>query len=302
MVLAESELSHRAAEDSLPLRDAFAVLFFVSVGMLFDPAVLVERPLAVLVTLLIIVVGKAIVAYVIVRAFGHSRSRALTISASLAQIGEFSFILAGLGLTLGLLEPEAQSLILAGAILSIVLNPFLFTILDRLEARATASEASAERDRDLPEPTSATGHAVVVGYGTVGRNLAANLRSAGRPFVVIDDREEEMAKLRAEGVDTVVGNAADDAVLQAANIAQAATLFVAIPNVFEAGQVIEKARRLHPGIRIVARAEDEPQLAHLREHGADEVVIGRREIALGMLAEAAGARQGDAAIIAPREA
>ncbi len=302
MVLAESELSHRAAEDSLPLRDAFAVLFFVSVGMLFDPAVLVERPLAVLVTLLIIVVGKAIVAYVIVRAFGHSRSRALTISASLAQIGEFSFILAGLGLTLGLLEPEAQSLILAGAILSIVLNPFLFTILDRLEARATASEASAERDRDLPEPSSATGHAVVVGYGTVGRNLAANLRSAGRPFVVIDDREEEMAKLRAEGVDTVVGNAADDAVLQAANIAQAATLFVAIPNVFEAGQVIEKARRLHPGIRIVARAEDEPQLAHLREHGADEVVIGRREIALGMLAEAAGARQGDAAIIAPREA
>lgn len=300
MVLAESELSQRAAEDSLPLRDAFAVLFFVSVGMLFDPAVLLERPFPVLATVAIIVVGKAVIAYSIVRAFGHSRARAMTISASLAQIGEFSFILAGLGVGLGLLTPEAQDLVLAGAIISIVFNPFLFAVLDRMVSGTGEAEAAPDESGQSPS-ASARGHAVVVGYGTVGQNLVANLRSLGRPLVVVDDREERMAELRGEGVQAITGNAADAVTLEAANIGAAAFLFVAIPNVFEAGQVIEKARRLNPGINVVARGEDEAQLLHLRERGADEVVIGRREIALGMIAEAAGDRAAQPAIIATSE-
>jgi CPA2 family monovalent cation:H+ antiporter-2 len=294
MVLAESELSHRAAEDSLPLRDAFAVLFFVSVGMLFDPVVLVERPLAVLATVLIIVVGKSVAAYGIVRAFGYPNAQALTISASLAQIGEFSFILASLGVGLGLMSAEAQDLILGGAIVSIVLNPLLFGAIDRMGARTPPPAAP-------PDPTSGTltqsyaaRHAVVVGFGMVGRNLVAEMQAEGRPFLVIDDREEEMARLRAAGVEALTGNAADANVLDAANVAHADWLFVAIPNVFEAGQVIEKARRVNADLRIAARAENETELAHLRERGADEVVIGRREIALGMLSQAFGDGERDA--------
>jgi CPA2 family monovalent cation:H+ antiporter-2 len=286
MVLAESELSHRAAEDSLPLRDAFAVLFFVSVGMLFDPAVLVERPLQVLATVLIIVLGKSVAAYGIVRAFGHSNLRALTISASLAQIGEFSFILAALGVGLGVMVPEAQDLVLAGAIGSILVNPLLFTLLDRIEARqpqpAPQQPQAVERMQ-----SHLVGHAVVVGYGTVGRVLAETLRASDHVFLVIDDRNQT-AKLRDEGIETVIGNAADTAVLEAANVARAAWLFVAIPNVFEAGQVIEKARSVNPRIRVAARAETEAERAHLLDVGADEVIVGRREIALAMIAEALG--------------
>ena len=249
--------------------------------MLFD---LVEQPLQVLATVLIIVFGKSLAAYGIVRAFGHSNLRALTISASLAQIGEFSFILAGLGVGLGVMPAEAQDLVLAGAILSILVNPLLFGLLDRMEARQPqpAGEHTGER-----MPSRIGGHAVVAGYGTVGRVLAETLREAGRPFLVIDDRKET-AKLRDEGIETVIGNAADTAVLEAANVAQAAWLFVAIPNVFEAGQVIEKARSVNPELRVAARAETEAERTHLLDVGADEVVVGRREIALALIAEAFG--------------
>ena len=147
MLLNESEFSHKAAQDSLPMRDAFAVLFFVSVGMLFDPHIVVEQPLAILATFLIIVFGKSVAAWAIVRAFGKSHSTALTISASLAQIGEFSFILAGLGLSLKILPQAGHDLILAGALLSIVVNPFLFTLLDRWQAKQDARAAAL-----VPEP------------------------------------------------------------------------------------------------------------------------------------------------------
>ncbi len=290
MVLAESELSHRAAEDSLPLRDAFAVLFFVSVGMLLDPAVFVEWPLALLATVLIIVVGKSAAAYAIVRAARRPHAEALTISSSLAQIGEFSFILATLGLDLGLLSPEAQDLIVAGAIVSIVLNPLLFAALDRLAERAAPAEPARAEPRTA-EPAlvgDARGSSIVVGYGMVGRTLAAALEADGRPFVVVDDREEEMAGLRARGIEAISGNAADALVLDAAGIAEATWLFVAIPNVFEAGQVVERGRRANPGLRITARAENDTEVAHLRALGADAVVIGRRELALGMQAAALG--------------
>lgn len=144
MVLAESEFSQRAAEESLPLRDAFAVLFFVSVGMLFDPSVLIEDPWAVLGTVLIVVVGKSLAAFAVVRAFGHGNRTALTISASLAQIGEFSFILIGLAISLEILPDRARGLLLSAAILSILLNPLMFALINRLKREVAPEPATAD--------------------------------------------------------------------------------------------------------------------------------------------------------------
>src|SRR5262245_5261880 len=173
MVLSESELSQRAAGETLPLRDAFSVLFFVSVGMLFDPVAVVKHWPLVLVTVGIIVFGKSVAAYAIVRAFGHSHATALTISASLAQIGEFSFILAGLGVSLALMPEQGRDRVLAGAIISIFLNPFLFALLDRILAKpdaptAAAAPAEADGPREPVPVTALTGHIVLVGHGRVG--------------------------------------------------------------------------------------------------------------------------------------
>ncbi|MDJ0391409.1 YbaL family putative K(+) efflux transporter [Roseomonas sp. E05] len=297
MVLAESPLSHRAAEETLPLRDAFAVLFFVSVGMLFNPNVVVAAPLALLGTVIIILVGKSIAAYVIVRAFGRSHSVALTISASLAQIGEFSFILAGLGVALGVLPEEGRDLILAGAILSIFCNPFAFILIDRLVGRPAPAQApapvpapppAAREDEEATDlrPTSLTGHAVLVGYGRVGSLVGQGLRKAGQPVLVIEERREGVEAARADGLEALLGNAADPEVLAAANLAAAERLFVAIPESFHAGQVVEQARATNPGIEILARAHTEAEVEHLMQLGATLTVMGEREIARGMLAHA----------------
>lgn len=279
MILSESELSHRAAEESLPLRDAFAVLFFVSVGMLFDPSVLVREPLLVLATVLIIVVGKSLAALLIVRAFGHPMSTALTISASLAQIGEFSFILATLGISLDLLSPVARDLILGGAILSILINPLLFSLLDRLKPASSGAKAG-----DAPAPLALKDHVVLVGYGRVGRGIGEQLRARGQAFVVIESQLEFVEALRAEGVPVLYGNAAQDAVMEAAAIAHARWLLVAIPEAFEAGQIIEHARAANPSLQVAARAHSEAEVEHLEKHGAQQVIMGEREIARGMLA------------------
>lgn len=279
MILSESELSHRAAEESLPLRDAFSVLFFVSVGMLFDPSILVREPLLVLATVLIIVVGKSLAAWLIVRAFGHPNSTALTISASLAQIGEFSFILATLGLSLDLLSPMARDLILGGAILSILLNPLLFSLLDRYEAR----HAEPADVQDVPPTVDLQDHVVLVGYGRVGRGIGEQLRAQGKPFVVIEAQREHLEALRQDGVPALYGNAAQSELLKAAAVERARWLLVAIPEVFEAGQVIENALELNAGLKVVARAHSDAEIEHLEKHGAQRVIMGEREIARGML-------------------
>lgn len=295
MILSESELSHRAAEESLPLRDAFAVLFFVSVGMLFDPHVLVTHPWMLLATVLIIVVGKSLAALLIVRAFGHPLSTALTISASLAQIGEFSFILATLGMSLGLLSPTARDLILGGAILSILINPLLFSLLDgfklQLEKREEAMLATLPATADVAlvdpvpaVPLSLQGHAVLIGYGRVGRCVGEALMAQCKAFVVIEDHRELVDNLRQQGMHALYGNAVDVDVLQRANIASARWLLVAIPGVFEAGQLIEHARLANPSIEIIARAHSEAEIQHLEKHGASHVIMGEREIAHGMVA------------------
>jgi CPA2 family monovalent cation:H+ antiporter-2 len=284
MIMAESELSQQAANETLPLRDAFAVLFFVSIGMLFDPMVLLREPLAVLATLLIIVVGKSIAALIIVRAFKRPMSTALTISASLAQIGEFSFILVGLGVSLKLLPEAGRDLVLAGAILSILVNPLLFAILDKILPGMIAKEAKA-RGEAPPASAAAQPHAVLVGYGRVGKAVAEGLK--GRtPLVVIEDDVERAEDLRKAGFETVGGNAVKPEVLLKAGLDKATHLFVAVPNPFEAARIIEQARAANPQALIVARAYTDADVALLKQMGASHALIGEEEIARGMLAKA----------------
>jgi monovalent cation:H+ antiporter-2, CPA2 family len=295
MILSESELSQRAARESLPLRDAFAVLFFVSVGMLVDPSIVIRQFWPLLATLFIILVGKSLAAFLIVRLFGHPTSHALTISASLAQIGEFSFILAGLGVSLALLPERGRDLILASAILSILLNPLLFACVDWYLAKAGAAsgqggvappEAAVETaSREALTPTQTTGHAVLVGYGRVGRIVSAGLLEHGAPLLVIEEIRPTAQQARDAGLETIHGNATDPTVIEAANIGGALCLLVAVPDAFDGGQIVAQARALNPGLRIIARSHSEEETEHLKKHGADLVIMGEREIAQAMLAD-----------------
>ncbi|PZV33753.1 YbaL family putative K(+) efflux transporter [Mesorhizobium kowhaii] len=312
MIMSESELSHRAAEESLPLRDAFSVLFFVSVGMLFDPFSLVNNGWPILATLAIIVIGKSLAAFVIVIAFGYPLATALMISASLAQIGEFSFILAELGVGLKLLPEQGRDLILAGAILSIVLNPLMFLAIDWmkpwLEKRAArtappveakpvgpatepgqvASVSATANGEDGPPRTILANHAILIGYGRVGSLVGAALKEAALPFLVIEDADKTLARLKADGIETVAGNAANAEVFAAANPEGARRLILAIPNAFEAGQIVLRARAANPGINVIARAHSDAEVDHLKGLGADTVIMGEREIARGIVEEVLG--------------
>ena len=281
MLLNESELSHKAAHDSLPLRDAFAVLFFVSVGMLFDPNILVQHPWQVLATVLIIMFGKSAAAFFIVRAFGHPTSTALTISASLAQIGEFAFIIAGLGVALQILPKEGQSLVLAGALVSIMLNPLVFGLLDRWQAKQ-------ETQPQTPEPEEATGpsrdlhdHAIVIGYGRVGSELAQVLRDRGVPVLVIDDNKEHVEQAHARGLAAIRGSAAADRVLAEAHPERAKIAVLAIPQPLEAGEALAAACD-QPDLTLLARAHSDAEVKHLLEHGADGTVMAERELAYSL--------------------
>ena len=290
MILSESKLSQQAATETLPLRDAFAVLFFVSVGMLADPMIVVREPIPVMATVFIVVVGKSLAAYAIVRVFGYSNPTALTISASLAQIGEFSFILANLGVDLALLPEQGRDLILIVAIISILLNPFLFSALDRLLARpemtpgepVAASEGTAGLSEKI-EPTNLKDHVVLIGHGRVGRAVSAALRAQKVPLFVIEDDEEAVGALKRQGIEALAGNAADSEVLQAANLSAARCLLVAIPDAFEGGQVVQQARAVNSALPIIARAHFEEEIVHLKRHGANIVVMGEHEIAKSML-------------------
>ncbi len=289
MVLSESELSQRAAEESLPLRDAFAVLFFVSVGMLFDPAVVVHEPAILVGTLLVVMVGGAGTAFLMVRAFGYPLGTALLVAAGLAQIGEFSFILADLGIGLGILPARARDLILATSILSILANPILFAALDRLKPWLDRREGKPPPDADREaaqeelRATTLRGHAVLIGYGRVGSLVGESLKQQGWPLLVIEDSAEPVKRLRASGIEVISGNAAQDPVLDAANLAAARILLVAIPNAFEACEIVKHARSISPGLEIVARAHFDAEVDELMEHGASIVIMGEREIARTML-------------------
>ena len=292
MVMRESEFSHRAAQESLPLRDAFSVLFFVSVGMLFEPAIVLQEPWRVLGVVGIIIVGKSLAALALVLAFRYPLNTALTVAASLAQIGEFSFILAGLGLSLGLLPPEGMSLVLAGALVSMALNPFLFAALAPLQrwllARSELARRLEQRDdpyAELPLSTERRylrGQVVLVGHGRVGRRIAQALQARGIACVVAEQNRELVEDLRAQGMAAVWGNAADPAVLVQAHIANAAMLVVTTPELLDARQMVETARLLNPAIEIVLRSHGQAESALLRQDGGAAVFHAEEELARGM--------------------
>jgi CPA2 family monovalent cation:H+ antiporter-2 len=292
MVMRESELSHRAANETLPLRDAFAVLFFVSVGMLFDPRMLLMEPLRVLTVVGIIVVGKTLAAFGIVLLFRYPLNTALTVSASLAQIGEFSFILAGLGVSLKLLPVEGQNLILAGALISVALNPLVFSGVEpavawiRSRSRLARymerpADALAKLPTDLPSNRLA-GHVLIVGFGRVGERIGAALLERGVSMVVVEQNRDVVERLRKRGIAAVSGDAADTAVLKRSHVAGARLLVIAIPDALQARTIAEHARTVQPNIEIVVRAHSDDDAALLRKDGGSHVFIGEHELALGM--------------------
>jgi len=264
----------------LPLRDAFAVLFFVSVGMLLNPLVFVDHPLAVLATVAIIVVGKSVVAWLIVRAFRYPNATALTAAASLAQIGEFSFILIGLGLEYQIVPAEARDLVLAGAIVSILVNPLVFRLL---EGRGLRASDTVPEEKAKPAATTLSNHDVLIGYGRVGSLIGAALARDGAPVVVIETSDSGLAQARLDGAEVFDGNAASPDILAAANLKGARRLFVTVPEAFEAGQVVEQARAANPSLEILARAHSDATVDYLKGLGATLVISGEREIAERML-------------------
>jgi len=287
MVLRESEFSHRAAEETLPLRDAF-----VSVGMLFDPLVLMEQPLQVVAVVGIIVVGKSVAAAFIVLLFRYPLNTALTVSASLAQIGEFSFILAALGLSLGLLPAQGQSLIVAGALISIALNPLVFRAIEPVQnwvrSRSQLARLLERPDDPLAELPGSTNRSflskqvVLVGYGRVGRHIVEVLAERRIPFVVVEQNREVVRKLRNNGVPAVSGNASEPSVLIQAHVAEAGMLVIATPETLEVRTMVEIARTLNPPIKIVVRTHNEEEAALLEKDGAGKVFVGERELARSM--------------------
>ncbi|PXV73621.1 YbaL family putative K(+) efflux transporter [Pantoea sp. PNA 03-3] len=286
MVLNESELSQRAARDTLPLRDAFAVLFFVSVGMLFDPMILVKEPLAVLGALVIVVIGKSAAAWLLVSLLGHSRRTAMTISVSLAQIGEFAFILAGLGISLGLLDEEGRNLVLAAAILSIMLNPVLFTLLGRYLAKNETMEQQTleealEEEQEIP--VDVCNHAVIVGYGRVGNLLCEQLIKLNIPVVVVESSIPRVKALRDQGIRAVLANAARANTLALARVDCASWLLVTIPNGYEVGEIVTAARQKQADIDIIVHAHYDDEVEYILERGANHVVMGEREIAASII-------------------
>ena len=292
MVLRESDLSYRAAEESLPLRDAFSVLFFVSVGMLFEPRIVLDEPLHVIGVLAVIVIGKSLVAFALVLAFKYPLNTALEVSAGLAQIGEFSFILAGLGVALGLMPVEGQSLILAGSILSIALNPFVFGLIGPAQkwirersALARLLEQSDDPLAALPAtvaPERLTNHVVVIGYGRVGRRICEALEAEGVTFVVAEQNREVVGDLRRRGLHSVVGDALEPAVLVQAHVARARILVIAIPEIVGVRAIIETARMLNPKINLIVRTHSEEESDLLEREQVGRVFFGERELATSM--------------------
>lgn len=292
MMIRESDLSHEAADKALPLQDAFAVLFFVSVGMLFNPYVLVEQPLRVLLTAGIIVVGKSIAAFLIILLFRYPMKTGMIVSAGLAQIGEFSFILAAIGISYGILPEEGRDLILAGAIISIALNP-LFFVTSRwiYEWMARHPNISQRFNIGEDELSHLTEHeketlrdlVILVGYGRVGKHICTNVESSYIDLVVIDANRERVELLREKGSHAIAGDATHEETLREAAIDKAVAIIVAIPNPFEARRIVETARGLCPNIRVLARAHNEEELEYFADQGVDLAVMGPREVGRRMV-------------------
>ncbi|MGE4062022.1 MAG: YbaL family putative K(+) efflux transporter [Rhodospirillaceae bacterium] len=288
MVLNESDLSYQAAADSIPFQDAFAVLFFVAVGMLVDPGTVLDQPFLVLAAVLIVIAGKFLVTFLIVLAFRYPVRTALTVAAGLAQIGEFSFVLASLGASLGIMDREAQSLILSTALVSISLNPLIFQLISPLQRaldRWRWFSQAIERYLALPDEPSGDAprdHTIIVGYGRVGSVIGAELLRQEKPFVIIEYDRATADKLRQQGRSVIFGNAAAQVVLQAAHIEAAALLVITVPDGFAAGNILNHARKLRPDLKVIARSHSADQLDYLKRAGVDLAVMGEHELAVVM--------------------
>ncbi len=291
-VVSELDMSHQAAADALPLRDAFAVLFFVSVGMLLDPAYLVANPLPIAAMVALIVVAQPFVAFLIVALFGYSLRIGLTVAAALGQIGEFSFILGTMGLSLALLPDEGFQLIVAGALLSIALNPFLFRAVDPLETRLrgnpvlaaiTARRAGVLGTLDEPVRDALRQHAILCGYGRVGRLIGPALERRGFRYVVITQQRNEVDGLRRRGVPALYGDAANPEVLELAHVERARLVIVATSDPHETRLIVERTRQLNPDLDFVVRTHSDTEAAHLRALSSKvQAVHGERELAVQM--------------------
>jgi monovalent cation:H+ antiporter-2, CPA2 family len=286
-VVSESELSHRAAADALPLQDAFAVLFFVSVGMLFDPRVLVDHPVQVLAVFSVAVVGRMVVAYTVLRMLGQSARAALTVSTSVAQIGEFSFILMGLGVTLGLLDGGTQGLVVAAAMISIAINQPLTRWLHGLLSRTEEVVPDLEAIVDPFDFGTLTGHVILVGYGRVGTTVTEALDRAGVIHIVVEEQPRVVAGLRLRGEHSVSGDATRPDVLHRAGVAGARLIVVTAPEPIRARRIVEVARSLNPRIAVAVRTHSATEQAFFEEvlHApgiAGRAVYAEREVALSL--------------------
>lgn len=292
MVVKESDFSHRAEEETLPLREIFSILFFVSVGMLFDPSILVEEPLRILAVVAIIMVGKTLAAMALVLFFRYPINTALTVGASLAQIGEFSFILATLGLSLGLLTPDAQNLILAGALFSITLNSFVFSAIEPVQCwirershLARMLERSGDPLAMLPDEVDQAylrDQVVIIGYGGVGRRISENLMQQNIKVVIAEENREIVEKLRSQGIAAVSGEATEPNVLIQAHIQHARLLVISPMDILDIHRIVDISKQLNPEIQVLICAESKEEAVVIREENIGEVFYAKEEMAKNM--------------------
>ena len=286
MMIRESDLNHEVADRLLPLQDAFAVLFFVAVGMLFDPSILIERPLEVLITVLVIILAKSVITFGIVRSFGYPMRTSLKISAGLAQIGEFSFILIALGTSLGLMPPEERDLILAGALFSIALNPILFNAVRRwcdthkdptISARDNLAHLESEESKALRNTI------LLIGFGRVGAHVTSMVNPAQYDLVILDNNREKVSQLRKHGLHAVAGDATQGEYLFEAQIEKASVVFITVPDPFEARRIVEEVRLIKPDARIFVRSHNDEETAFFETQNVELAVTGTEEIARRMV-------------------
>jgi CPA2 family monovalent cation:H+ antiporter-2 len=292
MVVKESDFSHRAEEETLPLREVFSILFFVAVGMLFDPRILIEEPLHVLAVVGIIMVGKTIAAMALVLFFRYPLNTALTVGASLAQIGEFSFILATLGVSLQLLSLEGQNLILAGALISITLNSFVFSAIEPVQNWIRERSYLArllERSNDplamLPDEVSQDylrDQVVIVGHGEVGRRITQNLMAENIKVVIAEENREIVEDLREKGIAAVSGIATEAGVLIQAHIQHARLLVLSPMDILDIHKIVDIAKTLNPEIQVLVCAESKAEAEVIRKDNIGEVYFAKEEMAKNM--------------------
>jgi CPA2 family monovalent cation:H+ antiporter-2 len=291
VVISESDLSYRAAADALPLQDAFAVLFFVSVGMLINPMVLLMQPLRLFETVAVVLIGNTLAATVLMVLLRHPLRASLRIGACFGQIGEFSFILAALGVSLGVLSEDARSLLLGAALITISFNPLTFSLLDRLGGWISQRSELLDRLERQQEPRLVgtdmyvaleADHAILIGYGRVGRTIGDALQRMGVPFIAIEQDRRVVEAMRSLGVSTIYGDATQSAIFEHAMPERAKLLVLASPDPYHARHIIGMARARNPNIEIVVRTHSDQEQALFDSMGVSKALMGERELAFGM--------------------